>query len=81
MEIDGKLYPFDLTWENTEYRKGNNTSFDYFGQNIEKFNQCHIPYKDEKMYGYQNHLSTFNINDIKRAYLRINSASFSRFPA
>ena len=75
VEIDGKLYSFDLTWENTEYRKGNNTSFDYFGQNIEKFNQYHIPYKDEKMYGYQNHLSTFNINDIKRAYLRINSES------
>ena len=73
VEIDGKLYPFDLTWENTEYRKGNNTSFDYFGQDIEKFNQYHIPYKDEKMYGYQNYLSTFNINDIKRAYLRINS--------
>ena len=75
VEIDGKLYPFDLTWENTEYRKGNNTSFDYFGQDIEKFNQYHIPYKDEKMYGYQNYLSTFNINDIKRAYLRINSES------
>ncbi len=75
VEINGKLYPFDLTWENTEYRKGNNTSFDYFGQDIEKFNQYHIPYKDEKMYGYQNYLSTFNINDIKRAYLRINSES------
>ncbi len=75
VEIDGKLYPFDLTWENTEYRKGNNTSFEYFGQNIEKFNKSHIPYKNEKMYGYQNHLSTFNMNDIKRAYLRINTES------
>lgn len=75
VEIDGKLYPFDLTWENSEYRKGNNTSFEYFGQNIEKFNQRHIPYENEKMYGYQNHLSTFNMNDIKRAYLRINTES------
>lgn len=75
VEIDGKLYPFDLTWENTEYRKGNNTSFEYFGQNIEKFNKYHIPDKDEKIYGYQNHLSTFNMNDIKRAYLRINTES------
>lgn len=50
--IDGKNYPIDLTWENGKFRGGKSKTFDFLGQNIEKFKENHIPYKGEPCENY-----------------------------
>ena len=46
VNLDGKNYGIDLTWDNTQYRKfGNMNSSKYFGQNPSEFARCHFPEK------------------------------------
>ncbi len=66
IEDEGKLYPVDLTWENGLFRSGNSSTFDYLGQEIEKFNQKHIPSDRESFKDYQKKLSVLDMNYIKK---------------
>jgi len=58
---DGRLIPIDVTWENTNLRRGNYNSIDYFGQNIDIFEKSHIPGKQE---GFKGTFSSINKNDL-----------------
>ena len=62
IELDGKLYPIDLTWDNTRYRSGLFRTHIFLGQDIEDFNKKHSPDIREPLYGYQSRLSTINPN-------------------
>ena len=62
IELDGKYYPIDLTWDNTRYRSGDFRTHSFFGQDIETFNKKHLPHDCEPTYGLQSKFSTFNPN-------------------
>ena len=47
---DNRLIPIDVTWENCNLRDGKLHNYDFFGQNIEKFNKEHVPRKPEEKY-------------------------------
>ena len=66
VSIDGKLYPIDLTWDNNNFGKGQMKTYDYLAQNIDKFNEDHIPNSKEPFKDYQHRLSTIDINLIKK---------------
>ena len=61
VNLDGKNYGIDLTWDNTQYRKfGNMNSSKYFGQNPSEFARCHFPEKFYKLQNYASDLSQFD---------------------
>lgn len=65
VEIDGKLYPVDLTYENKKFRSGIQESYSFLGQDKDKFNRKHRPAKNDPNNGYQNKLHEFDKNLIK----------------
>lgn len=69
--IDGKMYPIDLTWDNTLFRSGSSNTFDFLGQDIDTFNKNHTPAKEEPLYGYQSKLSQINSDFIKNLFFRM----------
>lgn len=66
IEEGGKLYPVDLTWENSKFRSGESKTYDYLGKEIEEFNKNHIPDDREPMNHYQHKLSVFNSTIIRQ---------------
>lgn len=68
VNIDGKKYPIDLTWDNSQFRVGNSNSFDYLGQDISIFAESHIPFAGEKTQNYRQTLSTIDPKVIKQLY-------------
>ena len=42
-EIDGNLYPLDLTWDSSSYRSGKDTNNSYIGLNDAAFRRTHHP--------------------------------------
>ena len=65
VEIEGKLYPIDITYENKKFRDGIQESYSFLGQNVEKFNKGHQPDIKDPNNGYQDKLSEFDTELIK----------------
>ena len=68
INIGGKKYPIDLTWDNTKFRSGKSNSFDYLGQDISTFCKYHYPFKGEKTQDYKHTLSQIDPRFIKQIY-------------
>lgn len=66
--LNGKKYGFDLTWENSQYRKGNFHTYHYLGTNKQIFCKSHKPYDFEHTQDYEDTLSELDINLISRIY-------------
>ena len=62
IELDDKLYPIDLTWDNTKYRNGSFREHSYLANNIKLFNKQHKPDHKSYTYGMESNFSTFNPN-------------------
>ena len=65
VNIEGKKYPIDLTWDNTTFRKGNSKSFDWLGKDVSEFSRLHIPSQGEKTQNYEQTLSQIDPQIIK----------------
>lgn len=65
MEIDGKLYPVDLTWDNTRFRKGRMNTYSYFAQDVASFSKHHVPHSFEPIQNYEDVLSNIDRNLIE----------------
>lgn len=61
IEIDGKKYPIDLTWDNTIYRSGITGTLAFFGKPVKMFAKNHIPGVGEKTQNYLQTLSDFDM--------------------
>ena len=66
--IDGKKYPIDLTWDNTTFRSGKSSSFDWLGQDISTFSRSHHPAPGEKTQDYEHTLSQIDPQLVKKMY-------------
>lgn len=67
VNMDGKDYGIDLTWDNTQYRaKGNMNSSKFFGQSPSEFARRHIPRKFYKHQNYASTLSMFNSKAVEK---------------
>lgn len=66
VNIDGKKYPIDLTWDNTNFRSGQFGSYAWLGQDIKTFCKSHYPHKEEKTQNYNQTLSQINPQIIKQ---------------
>ena len=66
--IDGKKYPIDLTWDNTTFRSGKSSSFDWLGQDISTFSRSHHPAPGEKTQDYEHTLSQIDPQLVKQIY-------------
>ena len=71
INIDGKKYPIDLTWDNTTFRSGKSSSFDWLGQDISTFSRSHHPVPGEKTQNYEQTLSQINPQLVKQIYSQI----------
>lgn len=69
--IDGKKYPIDLTWDNTTFRSGKSSSFDWLCQDISTFSKNHHPAPGEKTQNYEQTLSQINPQLVKQIYSQI----------
>ena len=65
MEIDGKLYPIDLTWDNSHFRRGRMNTYSYFGQDVASFSKSHVPNTFEPIQNYEDVLSNIDRNLIE----------------
>ena len=68
INISGKKYPIDLTWDNTIFRSGKSNSFDWFGKDISTFSKYHHPTPGEKTQDYEHTLSQINPQLVKQIY-------------
>lgn len=67
VNMDGKDYGIDLTWDNNQYRaKGNMNSSKFFGQSPSEFARCHIPRNFYKHQNYASTLSMFNSKAVEK---------------
>lgn len=73
VEIEGKKYPIDLTWDASGFRSGRLNSRNYLGQNTEHFRQTHIPGPWEPIQNYEQELSSIPDNLIKKILTHMNS--------
>lgn len=71
INIDGKKYPIDLTWDNTTFRSGKSSSFDWLGQDILTFSKRHHPAPGEKTQDYEHTLSQIDPQLINQIYSQI----------
>ena len=71
VNINGKKYPIDLTWDNTKFRSGKSESFDWFTCDAKSFAKCHYPSKMEKTQDYEHTLSELDSKIIKKIYLQL----------
>lgn len=71
INIDGKKYPIDLTWDNTTFRSGKSNSFDWLGKSISAFSRCHHPAPGEKTQDYKHTLSQIDPEIVKKIYSQI----------
>lgn len=65
VEVDGKKYPIDLTWDSSAHRRGDFKSLKYFGQNNEEFRRNHIPDSFEPIQDYESELSSFDLKTLE----------------
>lgn len=71
VNIDGKKYPIDLTWDNTTFRSGKSNSFDWLGKDIPTFSRTHHPVPGEKTQDYEHTLSQIDPQLVKQIYSQI----------
>ena len=60
INIEGKKYPIDLTWDNTEFRSGKRNSVEWLGQDVQTFARHHFPLPGEETHDYTRTLSQIN---------------------
>ena len=65
VEIEGKLYAVDLTYENKKFREGIQDSYKYLGQDPVIFNKTHKPSKYDPYAACHNRLVKLDENMIK----------------
>jgi len=63
IRIDGVIYPIDVTWKNTKYRRGDFTNIEDISCDIEKFKKHHRPYDKQDDIG----LTKIDEEIVKRA--------------
>lgn len=84
VELDGKVYGVDLTWDNTQLRNGYIHSHYFLGMNPKTFTKLHKPdYRYEPDYSYESKLSTINPNLIQylsQQITRKNDYEMTTFP-
>ena len=68
VNIGGKKYPIDLTWDNTTFRSGKSNSFDWLGKDIPTFSRSHHPVPGEKTQDYEHTLSQIDPQLVKQIY-------------
>lgn len=68
VNIGGKKYPIDLTWDNTTFRSGKSNSFDWLGKDIPTFSRSHHPVPGEKTQDYEHTLSQIYPQLVKQIY-------------
>lgn len=68
VNIGGKKYPIDLTWDNTTFRSGKFNSFDWLGKDIPTFSRSHHPVPGEKTQDYEHTLSQIDPQLVKQIY-------------
>jgi hypothetical protein len=68
VNIKGKKYPIDLTWDNSKFRAGKAGTFNWLGTDPEKFSEHHIPEKGEKTQDYRHTLSKIDEKEIIEMY-------------
>lgn len=71
VEIEGNLYPVDLTFENKKYRSGMDNTFKFLGQSVKSFNSRHRPAKLEPFKDYQSNLKEFAPQMLETIYKRV----------
>lgn len=71
VNIGGKKYPIDLTWDNTTFRSGKSNSFDWLGKDIPTFSRSHHPVPGEKTQDYEHTLSQIYPQLVKQIYSQI----------
>lgn len=71
LELNGKKYGIDLTYENAKYRTGKFNTFYHFGTNSKRFSLLHIPYEFEELQDYDNNLSELDSRLIRKTYERL----------
>ena len=71
VNIGGKKYPIDLTWDNTTFRSGKSNSFDWLGKDIPTFSRSHHPVPGEKTQDYEHTLSQIDPQLVKQIYSQI----------
>lgn len=73
IEINGKNYPVDLTWDSGKYSVGLNRGNHFLACDLDEFMQAHKPRDWEKV-NYQNHpLSSLDINYVDNISRRMNT--------
>lgn len=71
VNIDGKKYPIDLTWDNTMFRSGKANTFDWLGKSVVEFSEHHYPAQGEKTQDYKHTLSQIDPEIIKKLYSKM----------
>lgn len=51
--INGRHYPIDLTWDNSNFRAGQSKTYEFLGQDARKFEESHIPDNGEPCKNYK----------------------------
>lgn len=69
--IDGKYYPLDLTWDSTNYRKGEEDTFEWFARDVVEFADSHFPDDSQEIQDYKETLSEIKPEIIKEIYSQI----------
>lgn len=64
--IDGKLYPVDVTFDNSRYQAGFDSTYYFLGQNVESFAKNHRPRSYEPVQDYRHTLSQINLDLIRQ---------------
>lgn len=70
VNIDGKKYPIDLTWDNTIFRSGNFNTFDWLGKDIVTFSYYHHPMSGEKTQDYKHTLTQIDPKIVRQLYAK-----------
>lgn len=73
VEIDGKNYPFDLTWDNNKYTRGEFNSYEYLGQKPDEFNKKHVPSVRDPSYGLEKNFSEIDSNQVQNIIYSLNA--------
>ncbi len=71
ININGRKYPIDLTWDNTIFRAGKSNSFDWLSKDIATFSSCHHPAPGEKTQNYEHTLSQIDPKLVQQIFSSI----------
>lgn len=69
INLDGRKYPIDLTWDNEEFRAGNLNSLEWLTKSPFEFSLDHQPFSHEETQDYVYTLSRFDPKQIENIWL------------